>query len=1027
MKKAESLETRFQSPGAAYRGKPFWAWNGLLNEDELRRQIRVMHRMGLGGFFMHSRVGLATPYLGKEWFDLTRACIDEAKQLGMEAWIYDEDRWPSGAAGGIVTRDPRYRQKRLRLEAGGKAAWDKDVLAVFEAVLDGDRATEVRRLRKGQRGAKGKTLLVFRRVLAGNSDWYNGFTYLDTMSHDAVQAFVKVTHEAYRREIGDEFGKAVPGIFTDEPNHGATLRDWSIDQLGAGGTEIPWTDALPKVFRERYGYDLIARLPEIFFDVDGRLTSPARQDYHDCKTHLFVDAFARQIGEWCDQNRMIHTGHVLEEPTTRSQTNMVGSSMRFYEHMQAPGIDILCDQSQELDTAKQCASVLNQTGRRWMLSELYGCTGWDFGFDGHKAVGDWQAALGVNLRCQHLSWYTMEGEAKRDYPASIFHHSPWWEEYRTVEDYFARVGVLMSEGAPVRELLVIHPVESGWARCRVGWYSAQDSRDIELRTAMVRNWLLDANIDFDWGDEEMLSRLARIRRGPGGPRFVVGKASYAAVLAPPMVTIRSSTLLLLQRFIEAGGTVIFAGDPAGYVDGEANDAAEVVARQAVCAPLQEADVVAAAGAGRVISLKSAAGGEYGPALYQLRRKDGEHYLFLQNRDRERDSGELTLELPFAGSVEEWEPETGAMYAAEARKTRNGVTVRTSLGPCGHRLFVIGKRRRALSKRPVYQALKQRTLGSDAWEYQLTEPNVLVLDRAEYRTGGKGRWQAAREILKLDRAVREANGFYVRGGGMRQPWAREASRKPRIPLELKYTFTVTDLPSGGLWLAVEKPRRFAIAVNGNTVDATAACGWWVDTSIETVPVDPSFLRRGENSIVLATDYGEDDDLEAHFLLGSFGVTVKGTECTLGRLPAALRPGDWGKQGLPFYSGAVTYRKRVKGLKRKGARLFVELPEWSGACVRFLVDGRPVTTVGWPPYEADLTEAMEADEHEIGIQVFGSRRNAFGPLHLAQPRGLWVGPQEFVSEGKRWQEAYELVACGLLKAPVLAWRSATKGSR
>ena len=61
----KDLIRRFENPGSQYRGKPFWAWNGALEESELRRQIRVMRRMGLGGFFMHSRVGLAIPYMSR--------------------------------------------------------------------------------------------------------------------------------------------------------------------------------------------------------------------------------------------------------------------------------------------------------------------------------------------------------------------------------------------------------------------------------------------------------------------------------------------------------------------------------------------------------------------------------------------------------------------------------------------------------------------------------------------------------------------------------------------------------------------------------------------------------------------------------------------------------------------------------------------------------------------------------------------------------------------------------------------------
>ena len=59
-----------------YRGLPFWSWNGKLCETELRRQIRIFREMGYAGFFMHSRSGLNTEYLGREWFDSVRACID---------------------------------------------------------------------------------------------------------------------------------------------------------------------------------------------------------------------------------------------------------------------------------------------------------------------------------------------------------------------------------------------------------------------------------------------------------------------------------------------------------------------------------------------------------------------------------------------------------------------------------------------------------------------------------------------------------------------------------------------------------------------------------------------------------------------------------------------------------------------------------------------------------------------------------------------------------------------------------------
>ena len=66
-----------------FRSAPFWAWNGDLQEAELRRQVRVFKEMGCGGFFIHSRDGLATPYMGKKWFDCVAAVMDEAVKNGL--------------------------------------------------------------------------------------------------------------------------------------------------------------------------------------------------------------------------------------------------------------------------------------------------------------------------------------------------------------------------------------------------------------------------------------------------------------------------------------------------------------------------------------------------------------------------------------------------------------------------------------------------------------------------------------------------------------------------------------------------------------------------------------------------------------------------------------------------------------------------------------------------------------------------------------------------------------------------------
>ena len=135
----DALYTEFEDPGHEWRGKPFWSWNGRLEKDELIRQLHVFKEMGMGGAFMHSRIGLKSEYLGPEWFELTNAVADEAEKIGMEAYLYDEDRWPSGSAGGMVTEDPKYRQNHVRLYTmpAEEFVWDSDsIVSAFACRLD---------------------------------------------------------------------------------------------------------------------------------------------------------------------------------------------------------------------------------------------------------------------------------------------------------------------------------------------------------------------------------------------------------------------------------------------------------------------------------------------------------------------------------------------------------------------------------------------------------------------------------------------------------------------------------------------------------------------------------------------------------------------------------------------------------------------------------------------------------------------------------------------------------------------------
>ena len=95
----QQLRRDFANPPAAYRGAPFWSWNDRLDPAELVRQVRDMKAHGMGGFFMHSREGLETPYMGPSGWSASARWSRPPAKSGMHAWLYDEDRWPSGYGG----------------------------------------------------------------------------------------------------------------------------------------------------------------------------------------------------------------------------------------------------------------------------------------------------------------------------------------------------------------------------------------------------------------------------------------------------------------------------------------------------------------------------------------------------------------------------------------------------------------------------------------------------------------------------------------------------------------------------------------------------------------------------------------------------------------------------------------------------------------------------------------------------------------------------------------------------------------
>jgi hypothetical protein len=1011
----------FENPPAEYRGAPFWAWNCDLDEEELLRQIGIFQEMGIGGFHMHSRTGMNVPYLSDEFMARVRACVDEASRRGMKAWLYDEDRWPSGFAGGEVTKHPEYRTQYILFTqtpygqsntgecnipcAAAARSENGTLLSRYAVVVQDGCLAEYRRLADDEDVPPGAACWMAYLETAAPSEWFNGQTYVNTLKKEATECFIRSTYERYKQAVGEAFGHTVPGIFTDEPQFAKKQCFKSPED--PGDLIIPFTEEGFDEFSARSSCDFLDVLPEIFWELPGGAASAHRYFYHDCIAELFARNYAGTIGTWCRENGLDFTGHLMNEPTLESQTGSLGEAMRSYIEFDRPGIDIINDYF-EYTSAKQAQSVARQNGSPGITSELYGVTNWDYDFKGHKAQGDWQAALGVVLRVHHLTWVSMKGEAKRDYPASIGYQSPWHQKYSVVEDHFARVNLMMTQGRPRVRVGVIHPIESYWLAYGPASQTGSERTHREQQFDLINRILLFGLIDYDLICESLLPRQCAPERI--GQTFPVGEMEYEVIVVPGMRTIRSTTLERLERFAAAGGRIVFAGEVPALVDARPSVGPAELAGQCVATGFSAYGILRALGDVRDLRVFDAGGVPADHLLYQMREGPEERVLFLCNTSRTEAKENLQIDISGEWICTELNTQTG--HCAERAAVYNdGVTrIQYSLHPAGSLLLKLAPGRGSKLETESEPEIGSELYLPQAHAYELSEPNVLLLDQAQWQWNDEA-LQPKEEILRIDKLLRTRLSLKQRNGLGRQAWCDRDPAPVLGTLTLRFDFE-SQQPFQGCELALEDAQQIEMILNGEAV-SKAPSGWWVDRCIQKVPLPE--IKAGQNTLCLKISYTRKTDLEWVYLLGEFGVQVQGARAVLTGLPQQRPYGNWTQTGFPFYAGNIDYKIALPAQRIRT----IQFSFFKGALLDVWLNGKPLSPVAFPPYELQLPELNLDEANVLTVRVYGNRVNAFGSVHNTdEQRNDWVryGPLGYRSEGQDWAYEYQLRPMGILTAPL-----------
>lgn len=994
-----------ENPSSEYRGHPFWSWNDKLEPEELRHQIREMKRVGLGGYFMHARGGLITEYLSDDWFECIKAGVDEGKKTGMNAWSYDENGWPSGFGGGIVTAmGDRYHVRELNCAPYETKKIDGKVLGFW-----GVGEKKIRFLGDKIREAKSK--------LKGDETLYyvahkKNPCYIDLLNPKVVKEFIKCTYEVYKEKLGDDFGGAMPGFFTDEPQY--SQRD------------IPWSYILPSEFKKTHGYDLSDKLPLLYLDKEG--ATKFRYDFWMVVSRLYTESFGKQIYDWCEKNGCKLTGHAMAEETLMSQMRCTAGVMPFYQYEHIPGIDKLMREIGNPSTAKQVGSAAKQLGRKLVMTETFAGCGWDVSFEELKWIAEWQFICGVNFICQHLESYSIRGLRKRDWPPSMFYQSPWWDDYKKFNDYISRLGKLIADSDEEADVLLLHPMHTAYAVYngkttdqRINYYNNEWMR--------AMNILANNHIGYHLGDDNIMLNHGSV----DGTTFVVGKCRYSTVMMPSIITLDASTWALLKEFINNGGKVYAFGEKPSLVDGApSEELCEYMKNVPVISNDEEFTIRELTAYGIKKLSVTDKNGEIGNIRLMVNiLEDGKKAYFFQNQNKEL-SYNAKIVLDSNADVVKLALEDMSVSALDTVTENNKTVIYMHFAPMESCIILAGDELPEITvkNKPTFKLPLSRE-----WIIEKCDDNAMTLDKCEYSLDGGETWEGPHYILDT----------------MERLLAMRYSDK----LKLRFTFEVDStaklLAMKNFNLVSELADTFTVTVNGNTIKHDGK-SWWIDKAfraydikkfvkpgINEIIVDGSFHQREEvynvlfGKNVLETERNKltyDTELESLYLVGDFGVYsktgyvdgVRRAIFTEGGFVITDRPtsivgGNIVSQGYTFFRGNITFSQEVKIKKSYGKHVGIEIPKPYGALAKLYVNGKYVKTMLWSDYTADITDYVEPGKiAKISIEVTVGNRNLLGPHYTPKGETYQTSPRTFSPAGSytpdKWRgERYCFVKAGL----------------
>ncbi len=508
------LYEKFVNVPKEYSIAPFWFWNDDLKPENLKWQMKEMYDKGVYEVVISSRLGIEIDYLSDEWFDRIETVVQYAKELGMAIWLYDEDNWPSGYAGGkVLEENPDYCGKHLkRIETDS---------------------------------AEGKQIVYQQDYTLWNPAYSDSY-YPDLLNKKVTETFIKYTHQIYKERVGQYFGNVIKGFFVDEPGFYNNLQ---LIDIGDDGT-VCWTDEFPEYFQKKNGYDIQKKLPHLWEVIDEE-TPRIRIDYYETLCDMYKENYLDVLRKFCEDNKMLLIGHLHYEEFLRYHVATQGNFMRALESLSIPGVDRIDTHSEKI-AEKYVSSVAHTSGSKRVMSETYALSGWELTLQEMKRWVDYQYVRGVNLLVPHAFYSSIEGERDRECPPSEFYQNPYWKYFKYYSEYTNRASYILSQGKHRCHLALYYPIHSMQAAYEPVNCEKVVQKDKEFQKLALA--LLDHQLDYDIITKDNLLGADLLENG----RMQIGEEDYGTLIISVDDYFSQEEVDKINEFAAGGGNVIFA-------------------------------------------------------------------------------------------------------------------------------------------------------------------------------------------------------------------------------------------------------------------------------------------------------------------------------------------------------------------------------------------------------------------------------------------------------------------------------------